>query len=542
MKPLSARLTDRQLIQRGDLTLAYRARDSVLDRPVFVKVLSPALAADAEIRARFEREAKAVARLDHPNLVRIFEFGEDAQEGPYMLLEWLESATLGQQIADGQRWTGDIWIELATQLLRGLAALHGVGILHRDLKPDNILIRRSAADSSQRHSIYKITDFSLAALRDAPKLTHHEAIVGTPAYMSPEQAAGGQPGERSDLFALGVVLWEAATGKNPFSGTTMLETLQNVRERELPADAAIAALPEAGNKLLLSLLSKHPPRRPDSARTALTALGVTRLDDPTARYAAPNRRRNLLHLSAAAAVIVVWVILVFGWPWADESPPREQTRSVADSSAPQGGIAAHEPDASDSAAAPMQVSVSPASDEPPLDLHSSARLPQEPVTELRAVSAPPPDSVDLFLDSEPWAHVFQNGIQLGTTPLAAPLRVPGGEQTFILRNPAFPPVQIDLDLRSAAAHEDIRLADFTALLRVAVQPWGELYLDGEHVGTTPLARPLFVSPGRHIVRISHPQLAAVQEEFLTAAGETLTVNADLLRAQLAIRQEPQGAP
>ncbi|MFZ5433875.1 MAG: serine/threonine-protein kinase, partial [Calditrichota bacterium] len=250
MKPLAQRLTERELIRRGDLTLAYRARDSVLDRPVFVKALNPALAADEEIRARFEREAKAVARLDHPNLVRIYEYGDDPQDGLYMLLEWLEGANLSARIAAGERWSGDKWHELAVQLLRGLAALHGVDIVHRDLKPDNILVRTDVRDSSRRLGIYKITDFSLAALRDAPKLTHHEAIVGTPAYMSPEQAAGGLPDERSDLFSLGVVLWEAATGKNPFIAPTMLETLQNIREREVACDEqALSGIPDSGRKL-----------------------------------------------------------------------------------------------------------------------------------------------------------------------------------------------------------------------------------------------------------------------------------------------------
>src|SRR5512142_3553390 len=119
VKSLSQRLTDRELIQRGDLTLAFRARDTVLDRPVFVKCLNPALARDEEIRARFEREAKAVARLDHPNLVRIYEYGEDPDEGLYMILEWIDGETLAQQIAGGKRFTGDDFVTLARELLSG---------------------------------------------------------------------------------------------------------------------------------------------------------------------------------------------------------------------------------------------------------------------------------------------------------------------------------------------------------------------------------------------------------------------------------------
>ena len=304
MRPLSDRLADRELVQRGDLTHSWRARDSVLDRPVFVKLLHPALSKDPEIRARFEREARAVARLDHPNLVRIYEYGEDPEEGLYMLLEWIEGQTLTARLAAGGPLGGAEWQQLARELLAGLAALHSVGILHRDLKPDNILIR-----STDEGPGYKIADFSLAALRDAPKLTHHEAIVGTPAYMSPEQAAGGVPDERSDLFSLGVILYEAATGGNPLLAVSILDTMRNVREHDLNfAHPAILALPEKGRELLPKLLAKEAAGRPASARAALSLLGET--------YVPPHvrprtRRRDLAFLGMAVLVIVIGALFMF---------------------------------------------------------------------------------------------------------------------------------------------------------------------------------------------------------------------------------------
>ncbi|MBU1984177.1 protein kinase [bacterium] len=540
MKPLSERLTDRELVRRGDFALAWRARDSVLERPVFVKALNPALAADAEIRARFEREAKAVARLDHPNLVRIYEYGEDAEIGLYMLLELVDGTTLGERIAAGERWTGAKWIELATQLLRGLAALHGVGILHRDLKGENILIRKRASDSSQRHSLYKITDFSLAALRDAPRLTHHEAIVGTPAYMSPEQAAGGQPDERSDLFSLGVVLYEVVTGENPFARETVLETLQNIRERHLTEEELAALdLPESGRKLLTGLLQKNAAHRPQSARDGLAVMGIA-LPEPPTQLARRSRKRNVLALSAAAIVVAIWAVLMFGWPGAEKAG--ETKRATTADSTREVSLISPESEREDTSVAAGDIRPSDTSAIAQREPSASLKI-EHAVPEFRA---PPeshlPDSVDLWLTTEPWAHVFCNGVQLGTTPLAAPLRVPSGEQELVLRNPAFPPVQTSLYLDRAEIRENVRLADYVALVQVNVSPWGDLYVDGELTGTTPLTGPLFVSPGTHTVRISHPQLSTIQREFAAAAGETLLVRVDLVRSEIVLSSEPKQNP
>jgi eukaryotic-like serine/threonine-protein kinase len=608
-------------VQRGDLTLAFRARDSVLERPVFVKCLNPALAADAEIRARFEREARAVARLDHPNLVRIYEYGEDPQEGLYMLLEWIEGRTLRAHLDDGELFSGDDFEDLASQLLHGLATLHSVGILHRDLKPENILVREIPGGSGDpprrnddqipagsgdpaRRTSYKITDFSLAALRDAPRLTHHEAIVGTPAYMSPEQAAGGQPNETSDLFSLGVVLCEAVTGENPFVGATMLETLHNIRDKEVSFDHEnILALPENARDLLKQLLQKESANRPSSALSAsrmlqssipeaaiserpkprrfypLLMLGIVVLLVYAQKYypqssipkylAVPvliigfliirnrliagakrpgyerpkNRKRDLAYLSAAIALIAFWGAMMLWYPWKKDTPPSvsnlaQQNATAAQQNSPnetQPGLSESDSNIPAMNRAPAEVKIPP-------KLETGAALANhEP--EFRAPVTPPPksvgvtiapDSVNLWLTTEPWANVFLGGVQLGTTPLNAALRVPGGSQTLVLRNPAFPPIQLSVNLNQTESRADVRLADHAALLRVAVEPWGELYLDGEHLGTTPLARPLFVSAGRHTVRITHPKLAALQQDFSAAAGDTLAVTVDLAHGKIGM--------
>jgi serine/threonine-protein kinase len=176
----------------------------------------------------------------------------------------------------------------------------------------------------------------------------------------------------------------------------------------------------------------------------------------------------------------------------------------------------------------------------PRTLVSKVSVPVAKSYELRAASPPSAagaalDTVELSLTVEPWAHVFFNGIQLGTTPLLSPLRLPAGKRELQLRNPAFPPITIPVDLLNAVERKSVRLADYAALVRVTVEPWGEIYVDGEHTGTTPLAQPLWLSPGRHALRVTHPQLPPLQKDLTAAAGETLTVEINLKAARALVK-------
>ena len=149
------------------------------------------------------------------------------------------------------------------------------------------------------------------------------------------------------------------------------------------------------------------------------------------------------------------------------------------------------------------------------------------------------DSADITLDTEPWAHVFFQGRQVGTTPLPAPLRLPRGEQVIILRNPAFPPIDLRMNI-SESEDIDVRLADHVARIGARVEPWGEVYVDGESVGTTPLARSVYVSPGRHSVRITHPNLGSLQREIDAAAGQVLDLEVNMNTGTFLVAMDMEG--
>ena len=257
------------LVGKGGMGSVYRATDTKLSRPVAIKFLSDDLA-DAPARRRFQREAQTASSLNHPHIVTVYDVGE-FEGRQYLVTEFVDGGTL-KYWANQQKRTWKPIVEILSGVADGLAAAHQAGILHRDIKPDNILVARNG--------YAKLADFGLAKLAEGAGIdvtqtlsegrTHAGAIVGTIAYMSPEQASGASLDARSDIFSFGVVLYEMLAGKRPFSGATDLETLQKVIHQEPePLDEEIpAALRIAVEKAL----AKDPAERYQSMRELVVDL------------------------------------------------------------------------------------------------------------------------------------------------------------------------------------------------------------------------------------------------------------------------------
>jgi len=275
----------------GGMGEVYRALDTRLGRMVAVKVLPEHLAADPEVLARFEREAKAVAALNHPGILAIFDVGRQG-ETAFMVMELLEGESLRSRLQAGalswQRAT-----ELAIEMARGLAAAHGKGLIHRDLKPENLWVTLDGH--------LKILDFGLAkqVLAAAPGAvsllpteglgtgTRLGQLMGTFGYMSPEQARGEPVGPASDLFALGAVLYEMLSGRKAFARDTVADTLAAVLQEEPPAlDRLQAGLPPGLTRIIRHCLEKRPEARFQSMRDLAFALEA--LSDGSPPAAAPD--------------------------------------------------------------------------------------------------------------------------------------------------------------------------------------------------------------------------------------------------------------
>ncbi|HTR01753.1 MAG TPA: protein kinase, partial [Thermoanaerobaculia bacterium] len=253
----------------GGMGEVYRARDARLGRDVALKVLPRGLAADTERLARFEQEARSASALNHPNIVTIYEIGcEDGVS--YIAMELVEGDTVGELVASGPLPARRV-LQIALQIAEGLAKAHAAGIVHRDLKPENLMVSRDG--------FVKILDFGLAKLAtekredmtSAPTMggpkTGSGVILGTIAYMSPEQASGASVDFRSDQFAFGSVLYEMVTGRRPFRAATSAETLTAIiREEPTPIGSLDARVPAPLCWIVERCLAKDPEGRYESTR------------------------------------------------------------------------------------------------------------------------------------------------------------------------------------------------------------------------------------------------------------------------------------
>jgi len=267
--PLTGRLLDGRYavtarIAHGGMATVYRATDTRLDREVALKVMHAELARDEEFVRRFIGEAKSVARLSHQNVVAVFDQGAD---GPflYLAMEYVPGRTLKQLLRDSGRFSPATALEIMTGVLDGLAAAHASGIVHRDVKPENVLV---TADGR-----IKVADFGLSRALSAAGHTRAGLLIGTVAYVPPEQVTGGATGPRGDVYSAGVMLFELLTGRLPFTGDTPLSIAYQHVNTDVPAPSAIApGIAAQVDQLVLAATSRDPARRPADAGEFLRAV------------------------------------------------------------------------------------------------------------------------------------------------------------------------------------------------------------------------------------------------------------------------------
>ncbi len=269
-------------IGNGAMGAVYRARQIDLDKDVAIKVLHDKHAVEQSFVARFKREAKAASLIDHPNSMRVLDFGQEPDGLLYIAMELLEGPSLHHIIQTESPLETPRIINLVRQILAALAAAHDLQILHRDLKPENIIVVTKKDDEGHGSELVKVCDFGIAKVGSSSadssiqnaKLTNAGSIVGTPDYMSPEQARGkGEIDQRSDLYSVGVILYEMMTGRTPFKAQTPLGVvLAHLNETPRPPSELAPACDSKLEAICMKALSKSPDDRFASARELRTAL------------------------------------------------------------------------------------------------------------------------------------------------------------------------------------------------------------------------------------------------------------------------------
>jgi hypothetical protein len=307
----------------GGMGEVYRARDTRLDRDVAIKILPPQFAADAERIARFEREAHVLAALNHQNIAQIYGIEETAGVSA-LVMELVEGPMLADLIATSAGMSVDDALDVARQIAEGVEAAHDHGIIHRDLKPSNVKVRRDG--------VAKVLDFGLArAMADAgagtpvdnsptvtsPAISRFGVILGTAAYMAPEQARGKIVDRRVDIWAFGCLLYEMLTGRRPFTGETVTDVLSAIVTREPDWDLLPPQVPPAVVRLVRRCLEKDPRKRlRDIGEVRLTLEAPQAIAEDASRAAGataiPRSRGRSVGLLMAAVVLLAAVAGLLG--------------------------------------------------------------------------------------------------------------------------------------------------------------------------------------------------------------------------------------
>ncbi|MGH3062446.1 MAG: protein kinase domain-containing protein, partial [Gaiellaceae bacterium] len=272
-------LLEREL-GRGGMATVHLARDAELDRLVAVKVLAGHLSGDEELRERFVREARMAAGLSHPNVVQVFDAGEE--DGRlYIVMEYVPGVTLADEVGRAGKLDPAAAVDLALQACAGLEHAHEAGLVHRDVKPGNLIVREDGA--------LKITDFGIARAVEATQLTQVGSVLGTAAYLSPEQAAGERVTAATDIYGLGVVLYELLTGRTPFVIESLNDLLAKHRESAVtPVRELEPAVPEALEAAVMKCLARNPDYRPASAAALAHELAAASPEPPTVPLPPPS--------------------------------------------------------------------------------------------------------------------------------------------------------------------------------------------------------------------------------------------------------------
>lgn len=344
-------------IGRGGMGVVFKAHERALRRTVALKVLPPNISADIAFVKRFEREARFAASLNHPNIVSIYTVGKH-EDVRYISMEYVKGKTLTALIREAGRLSVTRALEITLQAADALAAAHKVEMVHRDVKPDNIMI-----DESGR---VKVMDFGLArGLHSTTQLTAQGTVVGTPRYMSPEQCQGQKPDHRSDIYSLGVVVFEMLTGQTPYSAETPLALMRQIVDTPLPSIQEISAdVPPQICSIIYKMTAKRPEDRYESAELVCediraylegirpqNATPVDKMTDvltpsagtptppsaPAAVTSAPLYApvdRGKYALIGAVAVLLVIVTLLASWIMQSRSAPPEQVVRVVTTPVP----------------------------------------------------------------------------------------------------------------------------------------------------------------------------------------------------------------
>lgn len=527
---------------RGGMGMVYKARDRTLDEVVAIKVLRPDFAQDPRMTERFKSEIKLARKVRHRNVCTIHDYGED-RGLLYISMELIEGVDLKRVLREKGGLPPDEAYSLAIEVAEGLQAVHDAGIIHRDLKTPNIM--RDA------QGIARLMDFGIAKRQGGDTLTATGHIVGTPEYMSPEQAQGHKVDFRSDVYALGIVVYEIFTGSVPFRGETPISTILKHLHDPPPLEGPSASrLPDALKSVLRKALEKDPAHRFASARDLADALREARspsrrqqpistdvLRAPTltegpslneAEEPKRSKRARAPRGAQASDSIATRATLPMSGPGRKLQP----WLLVVPALAVAGGALVMRETVFKTASAPVTAGPAPTllADATPAPPSLGSAVTAPPAAALPPATAAPeptpsPAAVRTAAAPPPRVEPRQRARPAEPTPPPQPSASPRLSAAAPTAAPS--PVALTPAPVPAATLAPAPTAEATGAgsLQVVAKPWGNVIVDGRTIGSTPLDK-IALPAGSHTVRVSHPAYEPWERRVVIRDGQTERVVVD----------------
>lgn len=554
----------KRMISRSAIATTFEGYQSTLSRKVFLKKLHPQFAKDPDILARFKREAQICARIKHENLVDIYDYIA-SEDMIALVLEFVDGSSLADLLKTKGPFPVNVAISVLMGILKGLAYAHNKGVVHRDLKPENILI--------SDEGIVKISDWGLSFSPELGVLTMQGMTMGTPAYMSPEAASGGQITFASDMFSLGVTVHEMFSGERLFQGANISEILRKVlSDSPVKLHDIREDVPPEIDRLVEKLLEKSPGRRFQNAEAVQQRLNeilkehpmetgrqviqqfvegttaATRII-PTSTEKIRFRKRRALIAGWILAVIILAIGLYVLRP-SIEKPSQDSnvvtstdtlnlpivaidssvttedtaltkrildtTTQLASSDIPTSIDQKPKQQSTQGEAIKDTIKALPVSPSP-ITTHDTT---SDTVTELAHHEAIPRGTGYLFVTCDPWANIFINNRKIAQTPISQDIEVESGEIELALVNPDFPPIVRQIDIKPGMRERiSISLWEYVGVINLNVRPWADIYVDGEYVDRTPLSKPLIVALGTHHLQLINPFFKTWNDTLIFEKGD-----------------------
>ena len=489
---------------QGAMGVVYKAIDPLIERTVAIKTIRLNLSKDEldNFEERFYREAKSAGRLNHPNIVTIYDIGK-SENSAYMAMEFMEGRLLRDILDTHTALSIDKIVDIAAQIADGLAYAHEHGIVHRDIKPANIMLVRD--------DVAKIMDFGIAQMPSGSR-TLAGTVLGSPKYMSPEQIIGKTMDGRTDIFALGVILYEMLTGEPPFDGDNINTIMYRIINENPPPPKSLAPrLPEAFNFIIAKALHKDPEQRYQNAREMATAL---RNYNHAAARLAPASLPNLPSQPKAAKprpkpTTSEGDATVFIKPSLSKTHTTTPTRR-ADNTPPLIAFAQQYRKPLIVAAAALILAFSI------LMMHGKTAPPKNRALAVQRTGTTAPIAViPLAINKQPQTESVKHN--QATDKIAS----------SIVAIPPKPAIKHHKPPVSATTSKTLDSIDSNqpgkAVVNFAISPWGEIYIDGKEAGISPPIDKLTIPAGKHKIEIKNAQLQPYSETVDLKAASSISI-------------------